>query len=97
MFEPVTLEMLESMIKEVDAMEAGFVSNPSLRQRQWFVVRVEEVNWLFNPSLSRLCLAVEAEKADWSFKPSFKWLLCFLVVVASLVFCRFYILSTWEL
>ena len=64
MLEPVTSEMSESMTKEVDAVEAGRVSNPSLRQRQWLVIGAEEVNWLFKPSLSRLCLVVEAEEAD---------------------------------
>ena len=62
--------MSESMTKKVDAIEAGWVFNPSLRRRRWLVVGAEEVNWLFKPFLSRLCLDVEAEEADWDSKPS---------------------------
>ena len=56
------------------------------------MVGVEEVNWLFKPSLSRLCLAMEAEEADWDSKPSLGRLLYSSVTRTGLVlycFCTF--------
>ena len=35
-----------------------------LKRWRWLVVGAEEVNWLFDPFLSRLCLTVEAKEAD---------------------------------
>ena len=61
------------------------------------MVGAEEVNWLFKPSLNRLCLAVEAEEADWDSKPSLGRLLYSSVAGAGLVLCRFRTPSAWEL
>ena len=79
MLGPVISERSKLIIKEVDVVEAGCVSKPSLKWWQCLVVGAEEVNWLFNPFLSRLCLAVEAEEAEWGSKPSLGRLLCFPV------------------
>ncbi len=52
--------------KEVDVVEAGCVSNPSLRRRRWLLEGAEEVAWLFgavgkpskSPLRRLLCSAV---------------------------------------
>ena len=56
----------------------------------------KEVNWLFKPSLSKLCLALEAEEADWDSKPSLRRLLYSSVAEDDLVLYRFRTPSAWE-
>lgn len=78
------LGMSGPLTKEVEVVDSGYVSHPSLRRRRWLIEGAEEIAWLFGA----------AEKLS---KSPLRQLLCSAVAKAELIFFRFPISSAWEL
>lgn len=61
-------QILKLLIKKLEAMDSGYVSNFSLKQRRQLIKEIKEIAWLFDTT-------------NKPFKFSFKWLLYFAMTV----------------